>query len=341
MLSAGVGPFAPWAGARGVVLAVSGGPDSIALMRLAADWRAAGAPRLSVACVDHRLRPESTREAEAVVAQAARLGFDAVTLVWAEAQPGPALQERARAARYRLLSAEARRRGADVVMTAHHADDQAETVLMRLSRGSGVAGLAGMAASTRRGGVEIARPLLGLRKAALVELCRREGLAFVDDTMNADPRFARARLRRVLPGLGLDVDALLRLAARAARADAALERAAADVLPVQARAVGCALDLAALAAAPAELRLRALRRAIETAAPPLPDAAPLRLERLEALEARFAAALAAGAPFAATLGGAALRRTAATLDIRPAPPRRASPHSPRVAATLGKAGLRT
>jgi len=312
--------FARWRGARGVLLAVSGGPDSIALMLLAAGWREAGAPPLAVAVVDHGLRAGSAAEAETVCDAARSRGFPAALLRWEGPKPATRIQERARAARYALLCAEARRIGADAIMTAHHADDQAETVLMRLLAGSGITGLAGMAEETTREGLVLARPLLGLRKRELVALCRAAGCGFVDDPSNVDPRFARARLRTQMAALGLDAPALLRLAARAARADAALEAAAA-ALPCETRPDGTRrLDRAALAAAPAETRARALRRAVLALAP-APDAPPLRLERLEALEARLAAALAADAPFAATLGGAALRLTATALELRPAPPR--------------------
>ncbi len=149
------------------------------------------------------------------------------TLVWEGEKPAARLQERAREARYDLLTAEARRVGAGVIVTAHHLDDQAETVLFRLMRGSGLAGLAGMAARTRRGEVEIARPLLGLGKAELVAFCEARGLAYVSDPSNENPRFARPRLRRLAGALaaeGLDAPALARLARRAAVAEAALVR---------------------------------------------------------------------------------------------------------------------
>ncbi|MDE3176332.1 MAG: tRNA lysidine(34) synthetase TilS, partial [Pseudomonadota bacterium] len=174
-------------------------------MLLAAAWK--GAPRLYAATVDHALRAESAAEAANVAALAARLGVPHAILRWEGEKPVAALQERAREARYNLLAQEARRVGARVVVTAHHLDDQAETVLFRLARGSGVAGLAGMAARSRRGGIEIARPLLGLRKAELVALCEANGVGFARDPSNEDDRFARPRLRRLAETLaaeGLD-----------------------------------------------------------------------------------------------------------------------------------------
>ena len=129
---------------------------------------------------------------------AAKLGVPHATLVWTGPKPSTRLQERAREARYRLLVEHARAIGADAIATAHHADDQAETVLFRLLRGSGVAGLAGMAATSRRDGVTIVRPLLGVAKSDLVAFCRARGVAFADDPSNADPRYARTRLRALL-----------------------------------------------------------------------------------------------------------------------------------------------
>ncbi|MBK9081656.1 MAG: tRNA lysidine(34) synthetase TilS [Rhizobiales bacterium] len=316
-------------------------------MLLSARWRdAGGAPPVAVACVDHGLRPDSADEARQVVDWARRLRFEATILRWEGAKPAAGVQEKAREARYRLLAAEAARRGGAMVMTAHHADDQAETVLMRLARGSGVAGLAGMAARATLCGAPLARPLLDIRKDALIDLCRAASHPFFVDPGNADPRFARARLRGLAATLaaeGLDADALLRLARRAARADAALAALAARDLPLRRLDDRASLDLAALAAAPQELRLRALAAAIADCTEA--DAAPLSLERLEALERRLDAALAAGAPFAATLGGATLRTARGALLVRREPPRRSRAasisRSPIDAPSLGKGGRGT
>src|SRR5690606_4990568 len=107
--------------------------------------------------------------------------------------------EAARDARYRLLIQCAREEGASHLVTAHTLDDQAETVLIRLARGSGLAGLAGMRAERDREGIRHARPLLASPKAALLDLCREQGWPFVEDPSNLDPRFARARWRRIMP----------------------------------------------------------------------------------------------------------------------------------------------
>ena len=219
--------------APALLLAVSGGPDSMALMLLVARWAQslAAAPALHVATVDHGLRPASAAEAALAAAAAARLGLPHATLRWIGEKPATRIQERARAARYALLAAHAERIGAAKILTAHHADDQAETVLMRLVRGSGIGGLAGMRRETRLSpGITLVRPLLDVPKAELVALCHAGGIEIVDDPSNRDPAYARVRLRgeaAALARLGLDHTALLRLARRAARAEDALEAEAA------------------------------------------------------------------------------------------------------------------
>ncbi len=139
--------FADLAACKALVLAVSGGPDSVALLLLIARWRAAlpRGPSLLAVTIDHGLRPEARREAAAVKRLAAALGVAHRTARWTGPKPKTGLQEAARAARYRLLAAAAARAGAGCILTAHTLDDQAETILFRLTRGSGLAGLAAMA----------------------------------------------------------------------------------------------------------------------------------------------------------------------------------------------------
>src|SRR5205085_7051707 len=186
--------------ASGVVLAVSGGPDSMALMRVAAEVRAASAlVPVTVATVDHGLRPESRAEAETVAGWAGACGFPHKLLAWSGEKPGTGLQEAAREARYRLLTGFAAESGASHILTAHTLDDQAETLLMRMSRGTGIAGLAGMRAETKLGAATLARPFLGLAKAELLALCEAHGWPYLDDPSNTDPRFARSRWRKLPP----------------------------------------------------------------------------------------------------------------------------------------------
>lgn len=173
-------------------LAVSGGPDSLALMLLA---HAALPGRIAVCSIDHGLRPEAAGEVALVERLAAMRGipFTAITLT---PQPGN-LQAQARAGRYAALAGWAEARGLGAIATAHHADDQAETLLMRLNRGSGLAGLAGVRAHAMVEGskVPLLRPLLGWRKAELEALVAAAGIAAVQDPSNANPDFERAAMR--------------------------------------------------------------------------------------------------------------------------------------------------
>ncbi len=183
------------------VIAVSGGADSTALMHLLAAWREGtrrAAPLLSVATVDHGLRPESAAEAAAVAAAAKRLGLAHATLRWLGPHPGTGVQSAAREARYRLLVDHARALGADCIALAHTADDQAETLLMRLARGSGIEGLSAMRAETTREGVTLVRPLLAFPKARLMATLRAGDHAWLEDPSNADERFERVRVRAFL-----------------------------------------------------------------------------------------------------------------------------------------------
>jgi len=174
--------FAHWRAAPALVLAVSGGPDSLALMWLAARWRRAlsRGPRLIAVTVDHGLRPEAAREARDVKRLAQTLDVPHRTLRWTGAKPNTGLPAAARAARYRLLAKAAQASGATHVLTAHTRDDQAETLLMRILRGSGIAGLAAMARETERGrvaGAAVARrseiPTRGDARQGEDRLCRR------------------------------------------------------------------------------------------------------------------------------------------------------------------------
>src|SRR4029453_17702052 len=197
--------FASWKAAPALVLAVSGGPDSLALMWLAARWRRALArgPRLIAVTVDHGLRPEAAREARDVKRLARTLDLPHRTLRWTGAKPETGLPAAARAARYRLLAKAARSSGATHILTAHTRDDQAETLLMRMLRGSGIAGLAAMGRETERGGVVVwlARPLLDTPKSQLVATLPKAKIAFADDPTNRDLHYIRPRLRALMPAL--------------------------------------------------------------------------------------------------------------------------------------------
>ena len=287
----------------GLGLAVSGGPDSLALLLLA---RAALPGRVRAATVDHQLRPEAADEAAFVASLCARLGVPHDILRPAAPIIGN-LQSAARQARYALLEDWRRSRALDRLATAHHADDQAETLLMRLNRGSGLAGLSGVRAVNG----SVVRPLLAWRRSELEAIVAESGIDPVNDPSNSDERFDRVRLRRQLrQAEWIDAAALARSAAALAEAEAALEWAA-DRLWAERSSrsdSGIRLDPEDL---PAELRRRLVRRALEHLSP---GAAP----RGEAL-GRFIAALEVGE--AATLAGVK-GRGGRFWEFGPAPPRR-------------------
>jgi tRNA(Ile)-lysidine synthase len=189
---------------------------------------------------------------------------------------------------------------------------------MRLARGSGVAGLAGMAARSRRGGVEIARPLLGLAKSELIALCEVRGIAFARDPSNEDSRFARPRLRKLAESLaaeGLDAPALARLARRAAAAEEALARAAAEAQARLGLALARRCDASALAAEPLEIVRRVLAGAI--------DADPLPLEAMERIAAELVAAIAARRRYAVNIAASLIAYDGLyAITIGPEPRRR-------------------
>ena len=178
-------------------MAVSGGPDSLGMLALAAR---AFPGRVEAATVDHQLRPESADEAAMVARVCAVLGIPHATLKVEVPSTGNS-QANARAARYRALGDWARLRGLPVVATAHHADDLAETLLMRLNRGAGLKGLAAMRRERpmpMAQDVRLVRPLLDWRRSQLAELCERAGLSPARDPSNEDESYERARIRAAM-----------------------------------------------------------------------------------------------------------------------------------------------
>jgi tRNA(Ile)-lysidine synthase len=329
--------FADWKTAPGLILAVSGGPDSIALMWLVARWRKALArgPRLLAVTIDHGLRREAAREARDVKRLARMLGVAHRTMRWTGAKPKSGVPAAAREARYRLLASAAHGSGASHVLTAHTRDDQAETLLMRLLRGSGIGGLAAMARESGREGVFIARPFLNISKSQLIATLETAGISYADDPTNRDINFTRPRIRKVIEGLaaeGGDARNLARLASRLARANAAIEvlvDGAARYLafkdpeaaPPPANSRGHAsFDAAAFAALPEEIRLRLLLRAIERSG----HEGPAELGKVETLLAAFDQALrtAGKTRLKQTLAGAVISLAKGRIVIEPAPPRR-------------------
>lgn len=294
----------------------------MALMHLLARWRdqiAGAAPQMIVATVDHGMRARSAEDARFVACAAADAGFRHQVLTWKDVKPTRAVQEAAREARYRLLAdfASCTAETPSAVVTAHHRDDQAETLLMRLARGSGLDGLSAMAprAPIARGSaVTLLRPLLGVPKERLVATLRARGRRWVEDPSNEDTTFERVRLRRAraaLAEIGLDNERLALSATRLRRARKALQAAAAELLAATADLHGGAyasLERPRFEAAPEELRLRVLACLVHATG----GAAPRpRLVELEDLLDRLSGPGARGG----TLGGCIITATAREIAI--------------------------
>lgn len=273
----------PVAADERLAIATSGGPDSLALLGLAA---AAFPGRVTALTVDHGLRPAAAAEAASVAAQCAARGLPHVVLRRQGAEIASNIQAQARDARYDLLARWCADHGHGLLLTAHHADDQAETLLMRLARGSGSAGLAGIRACRPLApGVLLLRPLLPLRKGQLVEIAAQQGWQAVDDPSNASPQFDRTQARALIAATPwLDVPAIADAAAHLAAEARALDWAAdlAWAGRVTPHGDGLALDVAGL---PAALVQRLLARAIASLSGTSPRGGDV---------ARLAARLAAG-----------------------------------------------
>jgi tRNA(Ile)-lysidine synthase len=298
------------AGRLGV--AVSGGGDSVALLLLLI----AAGREVAAVTVDHRLRAEGAGEAAAVAALCAGRGVPHATLAWEGWDGRGNLQDAARRARRRLIAAWARGRGLAAVALGHTLDDQAETVVMRLARGSGVDGLSGMLPAVEADGVRWVRPLLGVRRAALREWLAAEGVAWAEDPSNEDLRFDRVRARAALPvlaGLGVGAERLAATAAAMARAREALERATAELARrclEDGGAGDLVLDPLPFAAAAEELRLRLLSGALMWV-----SGAAYR-PRLVRLQAAMAAVEGGRVGHGLTLHGCVLRARGGRVAIR-------------------------
>lgn len=319
---------------RRILLAVSGGADSMALMFLMSAWRDAierDTPELHIVTIDHALRPEAAEEAAWVAAQARTLGLPHRTMQWSGEKPSSGLQEAARTARYRLLAEAARDQRCDVVVLAHTREDQAETLLMRLARGSGVDGLAAMRPVSSTGDLELARPLLDIPKDRLLATLREIGLSWREDPSNSNLRFERVRLREVLPILdraGVTVAAMARSAHRLGRARDALEawtsRCIRDIVDPHDGA-GASMPVSAFGELPVEIRLRMLQRTVWAFGG---DPHPPRLTQMEhALED-----LDRGRP-ATTLGGCEILQTSDDLVVIREAGRQGLPAMPMRAGT--------
>lgn len=332
--------FADWRRAPALVLAVSGGPDSVAMLWLMARWRRAlmHGPRLVAVTVDHQLRAEARGEAADVKRLARELDVEHRTLRWNGAKPETGVPAAARDARYALLVRAARRCGAVHILTAHTRDDQAETLLMRMARGSGIAGLGAMTRQSPREGAIIVRPLLDVPKARLLATLDKAKVPYALDPTNTNAKYTRPRLRALLPLLaaeGCDARNLTRLAGRLGRANAALELmtdGAERFLAVRSSGLlRPGFDFAAFVGLPEEVRVRVLLRAIARVAT---EGGP-ELGKVEALvgaiDAARPAAERSGAlgRFRQTLAGAVVTVAKGRILIEPAPPRRNAKRNPR------------
>ncbi len=252
-----------------IALAVSGGADSLALMVMIRRWLdhlAPPLPNITVLTVDHRLRQEAASEAEWVAARANELDFAHETLVWDAEKPATGIQAAARAARYRLMSRYCRQHDIPAIVTAHTQNDQAETLLMRLARGSGVDGLSGMSPRSECGGVQLLRPLLPVARADLEAFLRSQGRQWLNDPSNQSERYERVRIRKALhtlETLGISRASLSLTARRLRRARAALDISVAEFLENRLTVHDAAyaeLPVSGLLEAPEEVALRALAR---------------------------------------------------------------------------------
>ncbi len=282
-LMAAVGGFEP---SPRIAVGVSGGADSMALALLAHFWARRRGGEAVALTVDHRLRRGSGAEARRVGRLLARHGIRHRILTRTGAAPASNIQAAAREARYRLLGEWCRRRGILHLAVAHHLDDQAETLLLRLGRGSGADGLACMPMVMETRDLRLIRPLIGVPRTRLRALLRARRAGWIEDPSNRDDGFARVRVRAVLPALaaeGLHAERLAATAANMGRARAALEHHTAALLARAAivyPAGYCMLDGAALAGVPREVSLRALSRTLMCIGG---NIYPPRLDRLERL----------------------------------------------------------
>jgi tRNA(Ile)-lysidine synthase len=211
-------PLGPYGAPPRLGLAVSGGGDSLALALLAAEWARAQGGSVLAFIVDHGLRTAAAAAAAAAAETLARLDIPARVLTLDDLRTGASLPARARAARLAALEAACRDAGIIDLLLGHHAADQAETIIMRRLRGSGPAGLAGMAALSETASVRLLRPLLGVAPAQLRAVLMERGLGWAEDPTNADGRFTRARLRTARADAG-GAGPATRAFARAASAD--------------------------------------------------------------------------------------------------------------------------
>ncbi len=312
-------------GPRTLVVAVSGGPDSMALMAAVARWKALAesAFHVVVATVNHGLRDEAKAECAMVAEEAARLGLQCRTLHWQGPKPTTGIQEKAREARYRLLFALCREENA-FLLTAHTLDDVAETIMMRLARGSGISGLIGMEKMRSVDEGLLLRPLLAIAKARLIASCRAWNIPFVEDPSNQCEDFTRVRWRKLMPALakeGLDARRIVIFADRLRHADKALadktKRALKTYKIEDASSGSTRINGRALYEhEPLEIIWRVFKAMIESEK-------HFRLDRLEDCASAFRLAVLASTPLRRSLAGVIISLDKkGILTFSPEPPRK-------------------
>jgi|GEM_PF-106429 len=320
-----------------LTLAVSGGADSLSLLVLFSEWsrRAAWQGTADVVCVDHRLRAESADEAAFVARKAAECGLAGHILSWDAAKPAGNLQQEARRARYLLIAGHMSRTGAEALLLGHHLDDQAETFLDRLTRGSGLSGLSAMAADEADGphGLRLLRPFLSVPKARLEASLLERGLTWCTDPSNRDPKYKRSRLRRIMTLLaeeGLTADRIAQTAGNLRRARHALEKTVRDLaarLVTEHPAGPLKMRRDGYRETEEDLRLRLLSHTVGRVTGERPR---IRLRKLQALDA----ALLAEEGCRQTLSGALFQADGDTIGIWKEPGR-VPPETQPVTETAG------
>ena len=291
---------------QSVAAGVSGGPDSMAMLFLLSQWARKNGVHIHAITVDHGLRTESAIEAKMVESFAKNLRNVTHRIVkWEGNKPATRILEEARAARYALMAGVMHESGAKHLFVAHHRDDQAETFLIRLAKGSGLDGLSGMrVVQETENGITLVRPLLNFSKEDLVALCEEQNIPYARDPSNENEKYLRPRLRAaqgILEEEGLSAKRLATTAKRLARARSALEESAGvlfEAALIEKREDGFIFDINKLRASHEELVLRVLLKAMDELRP---DAAYApRMEKLENLLERF---MSDPAFNGATLGG--------------------------------------
>jgi len=263
--------FKPLENYKHIALAVSGGSDSLALMLLVSAWSKTqkSAPKIDVYTVNHALREQAQDECKFVEREAKKLAFNSYILTWEGKKPTSALQANARKARYQLIGEAMAKTGAEILLTAHHAFDQAETIMMRLKSGSGIAGLKGISKFSVVERVKIYRPLLEISPDILANVAKNAEINPIIDPSNSDENYERVRWRKILPklfDLGLTDKRFAKFSARIGRADFALNEITNSLFEdkVELDKFGVAqISLLDLSLTPMEIQLRLLQKLLQ------------------------------------------------------------------------------